>query len=845
MSSLSIATGSESIPSLPTGHLPRPHLSRLLLAHGYRLRLLCAPAGSGKSRLLRECAQLCPDDTRLHWLDMYGQPMAAAALHEWLAEALGQPQADADTLRICLARQRLPLWLMLDDVALGADAGFDAALNQLIQHSSALVGWWIGARRRPAWPLARLLLTGELCELGAAELALDTPELQQVMEAAGERELLPQVDELLAQTGGWYAGVRLKLLEATDSRHRVREPGGCLIRSYVERELLDQLTPRQRDALCTLACLPRFDVELCEYVLDTEEGAALIAELQGCGAFIDALDAKSTYRVQPAVARALAHGLDGPARRAIHRRACQLCSARNLVSEAIDHALLAGEHDVAASLLERLPWDQLLKGHGLASMGRWRRQLPAQLMGGTPGLLILDAWSLVLSGSLDEAERTVARLSHFLPQADAARQTELLAEWQVLAGMIACRRGRGRSGRESLEQGLEQLADRAWAQRAMALGELIELRHGHGQGQAEEAKALRRSAIKLARRHGSLILEGRLMLQQARLMTLRGELEQAQGLLQRLMSELGEVHREDAKQLLGHILLQTAEVLGIKGDWSAATTRFEAGLRHCLESGDPTAILGYTGLTELEVFNGEFTRAFARLAECERLMQRQRIEQAFYASRVALARGRLWLHQGQYERAGKLAKGWLQDASMEQGGHPELLIRFELLEARARQAQGEEVAPGLEELHLRALRQDWRTGACEILVALAEAHHRQGRRRKAQSALLDGMALARQVGMAGVEHFLLGSDSTLASWVLRIGSDIEGADTDIDVVQLSRRELSVLQLIAGGLANQEIAERLHISLHTVKSHAQRINVKLGVSRRTQAILRAKELGLVN
>lgn len=61
---------------------------------------------------------------------------------------------------------------------------------------------------------------------------------------------------------------------------------------------------------------------------------------------------------------------------------------------------------------------------------------------------------------------------------------------------------------------------------------------------------------------------------------------------------------------------------------------------------------------------------------------------------------------------------------------------------------------------------------------------------------------------------------------------------------LSGRELAVLELIAQGLSNQEISERLFISLHTVKTHARRINGKLGVARRTQAVARAKALGLL-
>jgi len=61
---------------------------------------------------------------------------------------------------------------------------------------------------------------------------------------------------------------------------------------------------------------------------------------------------------------------------------------------------------------------------------------------------------------------------------------------------------------------------------------------------------------------------------------------------------------------------------------------------------------------------------------------------------------------------------------------------------------------------------------------------------------------------------------------------------------ISQRELSVLKLIAEGLTNQQIAERLFISLHTVKTHARRINAKLGVKSRTQAIIKARELGVI-
>ena len=61
---------------------------------------------------------------------------------------------------------------------------------------------------------------------------------------------------------------------------------------------------------------------------------------------------------------------------------------------------------------------------------------------------------------------------------------------------------------------------------------------------------------------------------------------------------------------------------------------------------------------------------------------------------------------------------------------------------------------------------------------------------------------------------------------------------------LSERELEVLQLVAQGLSNREIAERLYLALPTVKGHNRNIYSKLQVSRRTEAVARARELGLL-
>ena len=63
-------------------------------------------------------------------------------------------------------------------------------------------------------------------------------------------------------------------------------------------------------------------------------------------------------------------------------------------------------------------------------------------------------------------------------------------------------------------------------------------------------------------------------------------------------------------------------------------------------------------------------------------------------------------------------------------------------------------------------------------------------------------------------------------------------------LSISKREYEVLELIATGMSNQEIADKLYVSLNTIKTHSSRLFEKLDVSRRTQAVEKAKSLGLI-
>jgi DNA-binding NarL/FixJ family response regulator len=98
--------------------------------------------------------------------------------------------------------------------------------------------------------------------------------------------------------------------------------------------------------------------------------------------------------------------------------------------------------------------------------------------------------------------------------------------------------------------------------------------------------------------------------------------------------------------------------------------------------------------------------------------------------------------------------------------------------------------------------------------------------------------------------------TTLGAWVAskltkrnagKISASLQDFPIDEGALQklgISKRELEVLQLMAAGLSNQEIADKMFVSLNTVKTHSSNLFIKLDVKRRTQAVQRAKELRLI-
>jgi LuxR family maltose regulon positive regulatory protein len=254
-------------------------------------------------------------------------------------------------------------------------------------------------------------------------------------------------------------------------------------------------------------------------------------------------------------------------------------------------------------------------------------------------------------------------------------------------------------------------------------------------------------------------------------------------------------------------------------------------------------------LSRLKLAQGDVSGAAATLAEAGQLARQNNF--VLQIPEVAAAQVLTLLRQGKSGAAAQLAE----------------THELPISRARAQLARGDASAalPALEPLRRQAEAKGWEDKRLEVMVLQAVAHHAYGERDEAIQVLGGALALAEPEGYvrifvdegrpmvqllseAAANGIMPGYiDELLAAFEAEKQKSEPGSH--LSPVQspaepLSHRELEVLRLIAQGLSNREISQQLFLALSTVKGHNRIIFSKLMVERRTEAVARARELGLL-
>ena len=774
--------------------------------------------------------------------------------------------------------------LVLDDFHVIDSEELDQAMVFLIEHLPPQLHVVIATREDPRMPLARWRARGVLTELRAADLRFTLAETTEFMRTVMLLDLLPEdVASLEARTEGWIAGLQLAGLHLqgrADPAEAVRSFAGShrFVFDYLVEEVLAHLTEPERTFLLQTSILDRMCADVCEVVTGQRASGLMLERLERANLFVVALDdRRQWYRYHHLFADVLQVRLQAEHPEQVgvlHRRASDWFAANGMHSEAVGHALSADDYERAADLLERAG-EAVENGSHAGAWFTHAQALPDGLIRARPALAVWHAYALLGRGDLDaagtylaDAERLLATASmpagqapHGAEPVEAEGFRSLLARIAVARGYLAQAGGDTAATVSHARRALELVADAEPARRdqatallgmaSLARGDLAEVDRVFS---AVTTRLLRAGDVADAVDTVCLLADVR---------TIGGHLRRAVEAVEQLSAFVAEREVSPPPEM--------AELYRAWGELDLARGDLAAAAEHLAQSQQ------FGQLRQMPVWRyrwhvaqallrwaqGDPQGALGLLDEAERLFIRTPMPDL---RPVAAIRARIWAGQG---RVGD-ALSWARERGLSIDDDLDFLREYEhltlarILVADARRGDAPDAAVALLDRLLKAALDGARVGsAIEILVARAVAHEARGCRPQALAALERALALGEAEGyvqvfveqgppVAGLLRDVVtgGASPESAARVLAAfpesgdGEDPSGPGILGASQPLSSREVEVLQCIAAGMSNQEIATRLYVSKYTVKAHARTIYDKLDAHSRTAAVARARQLGIL-
>ncbi len=875
------------MPASGSGYGERVRLSSLLdraLDDNVRLTLLSAPPGYGKTMALAgwlesrglPCAWLSLDaaDNDLARLARYlgaalatVRPASGAAVADLFGPgAAPDPELVGATLLDELAASDDPFALVLDDYQVITAEPIHRLVRVLIERGPPFARLVVLTREDPPIPLARLRAHGRLVELRAADLRCTSEEASGFLAAAGVTLAPSQAERLVERTEGWIAGLQLaaiSLRDRPDPESMVETFGGSqrFVLDYLADEVLGGVDGDLREFLVQTSVADRFTVGLCRALTGRHDAGLLLERAERANLFLVPLDAERRwYRYHGLFADYLRSHLGDPERRALHERAADWFDAAGLATEAIGHALAADSVERAARLVEGAARPAFEAGELAALLG-WLDALPPERVAASPELLSLRAWALFDTGRVADA---IALAERHLASADRRGRAE--GRLLVLLALMATvtRPDAERLASEGLALVGEDDLFRSYAHQAAGLARMA-------RGDYAPAVATLREAFAAAlrARHPMAVLPAVNPLCHA--LDLAGHRDEAEEICRSVLEDHADPHGRPRP-----IAWSVRVVLGIvryeANDLPEARRELEAGFEDARRLGVGRPMLGwavpYLALARQATSSPE--------AALEALRVSARDASSTGTALPALGaetEARVLLMRGDVAAAARWADRAVPEAP---SGSPLLDVlrrSMDVTIARVRLAQG--LPDEARVLLARTRAAQEASGAVAELVSIgvleAAAAAATGRTAEALRSLGRSVELAAPGGYVrrfvddgrGIAHLLplvravapafvdeltaaLAADPTggavpprdargTAVWQDRDGRLFEA---------LTARETEVLRLMAQGASNADIATGLTVSLGTAKWHVGHVLAKLGATSRTQALVRAQQLGLV-
>jgi LuxR family maltose regulon positive regulatory protein len=901
-----ILTTSLRIPKLHEGLITRPILlGKLDQALEFPLTLVIAPAGFGKTTLLSQwiSARARADlRDRVAWVSLESEYDARqfwtsiiTSLQEVqpkLGEsALASLETSQPPIHVILralindiADAAQEFVLILDDYHHIDEPAIHATLSFLIDHLPYNLHLVITSRSQPPLSLARWRASNDLYELREEDLRFTPEEVAFFFNEITGLNLSPlEIAALENRTEGWIAGLQLVALsiqgvDDQSKRSFVSAFTGSqrYILDYLVEEVLEQQPDHLKTFLLRTSILERLSASLCNAVTGRTDGQAILESLEREHLFMISLDQEQRwYRYHHLFKDVLYHRLtraNPDSVLALHRRAMEWFVCAGRTDEAIRQACAAHEWDRAVELIEPAIQATWNRGEIRKIIG-WLGRLPDEYLDSHRHLYLYYLRALLHGGQMEEAERQLQKVEtnpggRLHPDSNVDDQLQLGTIYAIRTTIAAVSEEPGSAlalGKEALRLLPEENTEiRAYGLNSLGvaqfyLGNMAQAEQIFAQGRemAQQAGNVYSAVAAAAYQAKALVIQGRL---HAAERVLEGALRPdnpadspsrpkatAAGLACAILGNLFyEWNRlEEAEQYLTEAIELGQQLAYGSALWSAYHTLARIRLIHQDQKGAEALVeeaqryrMSYTvllpaGWMDAEQAGAEL--ALGRLQNAEHWASTCREEQTasarFVQETEGLLRARLYLRQGKPGQARALLDQLRPiTESSDRTGH---LIELLALTAMSQHALGR-VSEAIDTLQA-ALR-----------IAEPEGYLRTFVDEGQPMAVLLYQALAEGILSNYIGKLLAAFptyEASSYSWQNPSQAPQVGSADEQLIEPLSERELEVLQWMAGGASNQEIAEALTIAVTTAKKHVSNIIRKLGVDNRMQAAAKGRNLGL--
>jgi LuxR family maltose regulon positive regulatory protein len=880
-------------PPASTIYVPRPALEAMVEAVGNsRLTVLNAPAGSGKTM------------TTLSW---FNRLKAAGRAGIWTAARAGIPDlgtylgalrqagidaglpwadldprsSDTDWLCELSAHRKHKVVLVVDDAQLLPEDVL-AFLRKLIATARDALTTIIVSRGSIDIPLGRIRSLGFLCEVGPLELSFDRSEASELFERCSGVSLEPdEVDRLLNDMQGWPAGIVIaanqyrRMSAGGVDRGRVSDHLHAAFSSYFNEEVLALQPQTVRDFIVQTSVIEELTPSACA-ALTGEEHESAKAKMDGAyraGLFIYPVDReRSCYAYHPlfrkTISKELIHATPALAAE-LHRRAsCHYRDAGEPL-RVIEHAKFCGDQEFLADQLESLANELIYAGY-LYRIDELSAQLPWSIIKRRPMLLLALAWRRIRRLHFVDAERLMSAAAEIADSRPDDHHLRCLLHHRRI--MLKAARDDMVSIEQEAPKLLYQLGDNEPYLSCSLLAQLMaarrELYHFHDmlKLEAETRRALESPRAGFA----SIALKATV----APTFVVRGMTAQARRLLEESLA-LAERRGGKGSGLAAVPGLPLAEFMYDMSELGRAAELVEQYLPVVRVWGYVDQLAsGYLVHARLAFARDDLTAALAGLEEAHLVA----IECGLDRLRVSVVaeQVRILLRSGMTAEA----KAALRAIGIDSRVSPVPTVSSTRTDEATAMAWLRVEMHGKRLANAEKVAASWlnflqRTGAVRSIVAFqllaAEIVALRGNRAKARRAVRKALELAAPAGWTQIfldEGEIIGSlikesytddasQERLPADVLasRLVTLMRGrTDMPTEEVRaescclssgLSARELSILTMVSSGLRNREIGERLGLTEGTVKWYLQQVYDRLGVRRRTQAVIRARQLGVFN